>query len=69
MKYGTERVFSCLNEFTGSDGYIANLDAFRELSKQIKHTEEGEERKALLKQEQDFTNRLTLNRQTKVVDV
>ncbi|MFW5916698.1 MAG: hypothetical protein ACOCTM_04410 [Bacteroidota bacterium] len=40
MKYGTERVFSCLNEFTGSDGYIANLDAFRELSKQIKHTEE-----------------------------
>ena len=69
IKYGTERFFSWLKAFTESDEYRDNMNAFINLSKQIKHTEQGEERRALLKQERDFINKLTLNRQTEVVDV
>ena len=68
-KYGTERFFSWLAEFVESDEYRNNLNAFINLSKKIKHTEQGEERRNLLKQERDFINRLTLNRQSEGVDV
>ncbi len=68
-KYGTERFFSWLQAFVESDEYKDNLNVFIDKSRQIKHTEQGGERRTLLKQERDFINRLTLNRQTEVVDV
>jgi hypothetical protein len=59
LHYGTDEFFNWLQEFVESYEYQENLNTFIDLGKQIKYTEDGEERRKLLKKERDFINGLT----------